>query len=357
MNKIIEWNGYHITRKYIGKGSFAKVYYGINIKTKQEVAIKKISFNQLPDNIKDKTLLEIKILENFSHPNIIKLYEYKFELNHLFLIMEYCNCGNLSTWINKSKTSEEIFNVIKQIMEGINYLHINKIIHRDIKPENILLHNSIIKICDFGFSLTFNNYFSVFQTICGTPMYMSPEIINMQKYTIKSEIWSLGILFYNIFFNQHPYGILSNISEYKTKLKIPINLKTINIFNDTYCNYIFNELITKMLSLIPNLRPSSDIILNEILNCEPNNNSNIYFSTDYKTNTDKEYDILDSYSFINSPCISSNKKYDLNNLNELNDFSLGKPIIIDNYFNDNNPVTTICDYINSFTKKSQKFYL
>ena len=353
MSKIIEWNGYNINRKYIGKGSFAKVYYGINIKTKQEVAIKKISYNGLTEKMKSKTLLEINILKNTDHPNIVKLYEYKFEENYLFLILEYCNNGDLFDWINKTKQCEETFNVIKQILEGMNYLHQNKIIHRDIKPQNILLHNSIIKICDFGFSQYFNNQLSLFRTVCGTPLYMSPEIINLQDYTIKSEIWSLGILFYNIFFNEHPYGELLSVVDYRNKLTNPANLKNINIFNDTYCNYIFNNIINSMLCINPNLRPTTETILNEILNCEPDETTPICFLNN--DNNEEEFEILklsteqlfkvDSIktsSFINSPCLAPTIK----NV-DFNDISLQNTIIIDDYFS-NKQTADICSYINSF---------
>ena len=264
----IEWNNYTINEKCIGKGSFAKVYYGVNRTTGQEVAIKKISFYNLPDNIKTKTLSEIEILKSIDHPNIIKLYEYFFDNNYLFLITEYCNNGDLTSWIKKNNTELEILDVIKQIVEGLNYLHNKKIIHRDIKPQNILLNDKTVKICDFGFSMIIKDGMSMFKTICGTPLYMSPEIINLEDYNLKSEVWSLGIVFYNIFFNDHPYGHSCSISDYKNKLQNPIKLRKINTFKEEKYNNIFNNLIKKMLLLEPELRPSIQEILNEILKCK-----------------------------------------------------------------------------------------
>lgn len=312
MSKIVEWNDYNIDRKFIGKGTFAKVYRGVNKITNQEVAIKKISFEELPDKIKSRTLIEINILKSLEHENIIKFYDYKFENNNLFIITEYCNQGNLSNWLNKHKSSDEIFDKFKQIVEGINYLHSNKIVHRDIKPQNILLHNSKIKICDFGFSQTLTEEISMLKTICGTPIYMSPEVLNMCHYNIKSEIWSLGILLYQIFFNVHPYGKLSSIPEYKIKLcKQPIFNK-IKIFNNQLVNNIFNDLLYKMLSFNPDLRPSSEQVLLEINKCLLDKVSNTFFLEDSKLlNTSKINTKLNLLKNIKQMKIDSDSKLNL----------------------------------------------
>jgi serine/threonine protein kinase len=194
---------------------------------------------------------------------------------------------------------------------------------------------------------------------------MSPEVINLMPYTIKSEIWSLGILFYNIFFDEHPYGYLSSISDYKSKLKSQPEFKEIDIFSDQFYNDTFNDLIQKMLSINPNSRPDINYILDEINKCSSNESDELFlmdenqmdnkmelnntlssklinlnisgtksiyksaFSTNYL-----ESDKISTYSnsFINSP---------MNNLNinlmkpsnmTLDGFSLSKTIIIENYF-------------------------
>lgn len=355
MSRTIEWDDYLVERHYIAKGSFAKVYHGINKNTNQEVAIKKISFGQLHGSIKSRTISEINILQNLKHPNIIQLYNYKFDNDVLLLIMEYCSDGDLVKWIKKDKTPDEIYNVIKQIVEGMDYLHKNKIIHRDIKPQNILLHNSKIKICDFGFSQTYKEGSSLFKTICGTPLYMSPEVINLMPYTIKSEIWSLGVLFYNIFFDEHPYGYLSSISDYKSKLKSQPDIKEINIFPDQFYNDTFNDLIQKMLSLDPNSRPDINYILDEINKCSSNESEDIFNMDDneseYKQSPIQPIRITENRSIYKSTCLNyfeSNKlstdpnsfiNSPMNHLNmmkpsnlTLDGFSISKTIIIENYF-------------------------
>ena len=195
MVETYEWNNYIIEKKSIGRGSFSKVYYGYHKDTKVEIALKRILFTALQNSIKDKVISEINILQKMNHLHIIKLYEYKFDGDYILLVTEYCK-DNLEKWLRNPHTIHEKIDIMKQITNGIHYMHSNNILHRDIKPENILLHNGIIKICDFGFSTIIKENHQMMRTICGTPLFMSPEMLFMKPYTIKSEIWALGILFY-----------------------------------------------------------------------------------------------------------------------------------------------------------------
>ena len=312
MNDYFVWNSYYIHKRILGSGSCSKVYYGIHKIKNKEVAIKKISFDQLSDVMKARTIKEINILQSINHPNVIKLYDYKFDKNKLFLITEYCNLGDLSEWIKKDKTPNEILIVIKQILDGINYLHENRIIHRDIKPQNILIQEPlIVKICDFGFSQNFKEEINMFKTICGTPLYMAPEIINMQPYSVKTEIWSLGILFYNIFFNIHPYGHIENMSDYREKLQNEPPLININIFDNNDCNILFTQIIKSMLSLEPENRPDVIDIIRQIKNFESvQNNNQFEFDEEYlKIDIINEYNkksiVLETIKFDSSPPINS----------------------------------------------------
>jgi|694.fasta_scaffold04476_9 serine/threonine protein kinase len=287
MNEYFVWNSYYINKRILGSGSCAKVYYGIHRERQQEVAIKKISFGQLPDVMKARTVKEINILQSVNHPNIIKLYDYKFDKDKLFLITEYCNGGNLSEWLSRSDKvqPDEILSVIKQILDGFQYLNDNKIIHRDIKPQNILIHEPLtVKICDFGFSQTFKEQISMFKTVCGTPLYMSPEIINMQQYTFKSEIWSIGVLLYYIFFRCHPYGSLENMTDYRSKIVKQPYVPDITIFNDNNgqtLNSTFTNLLKIMFSIDPEKRPDISDIIIEIRIAEGEQNNPFNFEDDY----------------------------------------------------------------------------
>jgi len=216
------WKHYIITKGSIGKGSFSKVYYGYHRETKQEIAMKKIKFTSLQNDIKDKVISEINILQRMDHPHIMKLYEYHFDGEYIVLITEYCNNKNLEEWMKTEHSNDEIVEVITQITRGIRYMHSNHILHRDIKPENILFHNNTVKICDFGFSIMIKEHHDMMKTICGTPLFMSPEILFLKPYTSKSDIWALGILFYMIIYRLHPYGKLISLDDYRVKIKRPI---------------------------------------------------------------------------------------------------------------------------------------
>jgi serine/threonine protein kinase len=254
-----EWNKYIINKEAIGKGAYAKVYYGYHKHTKRDIALKKILFTKLPANVKDKVISEIHILQSMTHMHIMGLYEYRFDGDYLVLVTEYCNEGDLEKWLKQEHDFKERMDIMVQIMRGMNYLHQHNILHRDIKPKNILLHDGIIKICDFGFSTMIKEYNQLFNTICGTPLYMSPELLFMQPYTLKSDIWALGILFYIIMYKSHPFGKLINMEDYRLKIKFPIHypIEDINVIN------VIN-VIKQMLSYQPENRPDATIILNAL---------------------------------------------------------------------------------------------
>lgn len=254
MTDVYEWNKYIIRKHSIGKGSFSKVYHGHHKETKIEIALKKILFQPLQDNIKDKVISEINILQKMDHPNIMKLYEYRFEGNYIYLVTEYCNNKDLQYWMKTEHSNQERTEIITQIVNGIQYMHRNNILHRDIKPENILLHNGVIKICDFGFSTVIKEQQQMMRTICGTPLFMSPELLFMKPYTIKSDIWSLGILFYMLCYTIHPFGTLVSLDDYRIKIKRSVIYTTIDEIS-----YIVS-MIEQMLSYNQNRRPDIDTI-------------------------------------------------------------------------------------------------
>ena len=284
MTDKFEWANYILDKKSIGRGSFSKVYYGYHKESLQKVAVKKILFSKLSDDLKSRIISEINILTKIDNINIMKLYNYKFDGDYILLITEYCEDGDLSKWINKpNKSNVEILDIFIQIIAGIKYLQDNNIIHRDIKPQNILLDNNIIKICDFGFSTMYKTHMDMFSTICGTPLYMCPEVLNMKKYTIKSEIWSLGILFYIIIYNSHPYGNLSSIEDYKEKINNEIIYQPINLFEVSECNEQLISIIKSMLAIDYEARPNIDTILHnlenisEIYNYKKDSINNFFF--------------------------------------------------------------------------------
>ncbi|KAM4627850.1 serine/threonine-protein kinase ULK2 isoform 2-T2 [Polymixia lowei] len=200
----------------VGHGAFAVVFKGRHRKkTDWEVAIKSINKKNLS---KSQILLgkEIKILKELQHENIVALYDVQETPNSVFLVMEYCNGGDLADYLQaKGTLREDTLRVfLQQIAAAMRILNSKGIIHRDLKPQNILLSyvgrkkSSIsgirIKIADFGFARYLQSNMMA-ATLCGSPMYMAPEVIMSQNYDAKADLWSIGTVIYQCLVGKPPF--------------------------------------------------------------------------------------------------------------------------------------------------------
>jgi serine/threonine protein kinase len=126
----------------------------------------------------------------------------------MYIVTEYCEDGDLRNFIKrKRRVSEaEALKILRDIMNGFKYLCNHEIIHRDLKPANILIQNGRCKISDFGFAknLEFGES-TILRSVVGTPLYMSPQILSKQSYTNKSDLWSVGLIFYEMIYGQTPW--------------------------------------------------------------------------------------------------------------------------------------------------------
>lgn len=200
----------------VGHGAFAVVFKGRHRKkTDWEVAIKSINKKNLS---KSQILLgkEIKILKELQHENIVALYDVQETPNFVFLVMEYCNGGDLADYLQaKGTLREDTLRVfLQQIAAAMRILNSKGIIHRDLKPQNILLSyvgrkkSNIsgirIKIADFGFARYLQSNMMA-ATLCGSPMYMAPEVIMSQNYDAKADLWSIGTVIYQCLVGKPPF--------------------------------------------------------------------------------------------------------------------------------------------------------
>ena len=159
-----------------------------------------------------ETLNEAKILEVLNHPNIVRFREvYKTKKGKLCIVMDYCDDGDMQGKI-KSRfktvdrqgkknyfTEDELLNWFTQIALAMKHCHDKKILHRDLKSQNMFCtKKGIVKLGDFGISRVLSNTRSKAKTVVGTPYYLSPEIIKSESYSFKSDIWSLGVLLYEM---------------------------------------------------------------------------------------------------------------------------------------------------------------
>ncbi|CAH6787116.1 Nek5 [Phodopus roborovskii] len=193
--------------KIIGKGTFGKVYLA---KTKTEsnyCVIKEINFTQE----KEASKKEVMLLAQMKHPNIVTFFSAFQENSRLFIVMEYCEGGDLMQRIRRQKgvlfSEDQILCWFVQISLGLKHIHDSKILHRDIKSQNIFLSKDglVAKLGDFGTARTLNNSMELAQTCVGTPYYLSPEICQNRPYNNKTDIWSLGCVLYELCTLKHPF--------------------------------------------------------------------------------------------------------------------------------------------------------
>ncbi|TID19236.1 hypothetical protein CANINC_003806 [Pichia inconspicua] len=282
----------------IGRGSFANVYKGIDVTATQTgrsktVAIKSVFRNRLKnDKLISNLEIEIKILRNLKNPHIVSLHDCVKTDTHFHLIMDYCSLGDLSFFIKKKnqladchpviKTLLEnypspkgsnglnqvlVINFIKQLSTALKFLRSQNLIHRDIKPQNLLLcipchtkekfieHNysgfwelPILKVADFGFARYLPST-SMAETLCGSPLYMAPEILRYEKYNAKADLWSVGTVIYEMVVGKPPFRA-SNHIELLKKIE---NSNDEIIFPDDF------EIDPNLINLICNLLKANPI--------------------------------------------------------------------------------------------------
>lgn len=254
--------------KVLGSGNYAFVRYAINKTTKNECAIKAIDNNKIKAQSKVLELLksEINILTSLNHQNVVKLYEAFYENDKYYLVLEYCNQGDLQQFIRKKKnkkiSEEEALGYLKQLLNGFKALHNVNAMHRDLKLANILIHDGVLKIADLGFS----KQATLAKTSLGTTSYMAPEVYYFQKYDKKIDIFSLGVCLYEMLYGELPFFGKDEDETYELvkKNEINFNSRGVKISEE------LQELIRKMLKFDPKERISwVDLYNHEILNKKP----------------------------------------------------------------------------------------
>ena len=203
----------YILHGEIGSGGFAKVVQGIHIPTGEKVAVKIMDKMQLftdPLNL-GRVKTEISILKIVRHKNIIKLYEVIETPQKIYLIMEYCEGGELFDYIVQKQhlTEKQACAFFHEILDALEYLHSINIVHRDIKPENLLLEKInkkiSLKLIDFGISNIYTMH-NLLITPCGTASYAPPEMHKGEKYYgLLTDIWSVGVVLYAMAFGYLPF--------------------------------------------------------------------------------------------------------------------------------------------------------
>lgn len=197
----------------IGRGAFANVYRAINKLTGDEVAIKEI-FIEDDDDILE-LMCEIDLLKILKHKNIVKYHGFIKNDKKLLIFLEYCSGGSLRNLYKKNGplTEEEVVKFLKEVLEGLIYLHGQGVVHRDVKAANILLTSKgDIKLTDFGVSTKVSTTTIKTYSIAGTPNWMAPEIISMDGTSTASDIWSLGATIVELLTGEPLYSHLNEMA-------------------------------------------------------------------------------------------------------------------------------------------------
>ena len=247
--KVVKLEDFDVL-KLIGKGSFSKVYLVKNRLNHKIYSMKKLDKPFIKRTRQEQHIINERILlSKMNYPFLVKLYCCFQEQEHLYFILEFIQGGELFFHLHREIRFDDDKTrfYIAELILVLNFLHTNKVIYRDIKPENILLDlEGHIKLTDFGLSrLCSGNNEKVF-TICGTPYYIAPEIIEKKGYNNTVDWWSLGCLMYEML-NGKPLFNFSNgkinTNEFKKDIILPNN------FSDEA-----KDLITKLLNLDPKQR-------------------------------------------------------------------------------------------------------
>lgn len=200
-------------KENVGKGAFANVYRAINKITGDEVAVKEI-FIEDDDDILE-LMSEIDLLKILKHHNIVKYHGFIRNEKKLFIFLEYCSGGSLRSLYKKSGplTESLVVSYIKQVLNGLIYLHEQGVVHRDVKAANILLtSDGDIKLTDFGVSTKVSANTIKTYSIAGTPNWMAPEIISMDGTSTASDIWSVGATVVELLAGEPLYAHLNEMA-------------------------------------------------------------------------------------------------------------------------------------------------
>ncbi|KAF2209913.1 hypothetical protein CERZMDRAFT_4405, partial [Cercospora zeae-maydis SCOH1-5] len=250
--------------KEIGKGSFATVYLAQHRKRKSYAAVKAVQMGKLSKKLKENLATEIEILKGLKHPHIVQLFVCTDTPSYIYLVMEYCQLSDLAQFMKKRHQlpnlpeTADIFkkypnpdhgglnevlarHFLKQITSALQYLRSHNLIHRDIKPQNLLLNpaptymsklkpedvplaaseNSLIpavgvaslpmlKIADFGFARHLPST-SMAETLCGSPLYMAPEILRYERYDARADLWSTGTVLHEMIVGKPPFRAQNHV--------------------------------------------------------------------------------------------------------------------------------------------------
>ncbi|XP_005190292.2 serine/threonine-protein kinase PLK4 [Musca domestica] len=195
----------------LGKGGFASVYKARCLRSNQYVAIKMIDKKLIHGAaMADRVRQEVEIHSRLKHPSVLELYTFFQDEHYVYLVLELAHNGELQRYMKsimgRPMTEGEAAAILKQVVAGLLYLHSHSIMHRDISLSNLLLSKDMhIKIADFGLATQLKQPNERHVTMCGTPNYISPEVVSRSSHGLPADVWGLGCMFYTLLVGQPPF--------------------------------------------------------------------------------------------------------------------------------------------------------
>ena len=264
--KVVKYNGEIAVKKYqrgrfLGKGGFARCYEFQNLDTKKINAAKVIAKSSLTKSrAKQKLMSEIKIHRSLHHNNIVGFEHFFEDSENVFITLELCSNQTLNELIRRRKRLHEIEAkcYIVQIISALKYLHAHRIIHRDLKLGNLFVSGKMeLKIGDFGLATKLEFDGERKRTICGTPNYIAPEILEAkQGHSYEVDIWSLGVILFTMLIGKPPF----ETSDVKTTYR-RIRMNAYTFPDHVHISDAARDMITKILTNDPAKRPGLDDLL------------------------------------------------------------------------------------------------
>uniref|UniRef100_A0A671MPR8 Serine/threonine-protein kinase PLK3 n=1 Tax=Sinocyclocheilus anshuiensis TaxID=1608454 RepID=A0A671MPR8_9TELE len=249
----------------LSQGGFAKCYEFTDLSTGKMYAAKIIPHTRVSKpHQREKIDREIELHRALHHKHIVHFYHHFEDKDNIYILLEYCSRRSLAHILKARKvlTEPEVRYYLRQIVSGLKYLHEQEILHRDLKLGNFFINESMeLKVGDFGLAAKLEPVENRRRTICGTPNYLSPEVLNKQGHGCESDVWALGCVMYTMLLGRPPFETTNLKETYRcireARYSMPSSLSP-----------QAKHLISSMLAKNPMDRPQLDDILRHDFFCQ-----------------------------------------------------------------------------------------
>ncbi|CAD2214804.1 hypothetical protein AGDE_11263 [Angomonas deanei] len=251
---------------HLGSGATSDVFSVTNKENNCKYVLKQMPLSNMTDEEQLRAKQEILVMDGVNHPNVVKFRESFASNTSVDIIMEYCECGTLEDLIDRQRyegtpfPEDVLVEWMAELLCALAHIHGQRILHRDIKTGNIYVtKKNHLKLGDFGVCTILSNANAKAESMIGTPLYFAPEVCDNEFYDERSDVWSLGIVFYEMCTLRRPFeaeNLFTLIQKILTEEVAPFN---------TGLDSQFEKIVTKMLSKDPQNRPTAQELIDVYL--------------------------------------------------------------------------------------------